>query len=299
MPAPALSSSVRGIAYMLGAVIMLPVMDALSKSLTTEYEPVQISAVRFGCLLVFLGPLTVLRNGRKALNPPTRTLLFLRGALLSVSSVLYVSALAHIPLATTQSIALVSPLLVTALSPWLLGEHVGPIRWSAIALGCLGALVIIRPGLQEVTTGQLLALASAGAYAAYVLMTRKMARTGGASRLEQLLWTVIGALVLTGALAPFWWKTPDLAALAVMALCGILSGIAHLLIIAAYTEAEATVVVPFTYGQIAIGALIGYTVWGNLPDALSWAGIALIVGAGVVVALRAKTPPPARSGDRP
>ena len=108
----------------------------------------------------------------------------------------------------------------------------------------------------------------------------------------------MGALALTGSLTPFWWVVPDLPALGVMALCGMLSGIAHLLIIAAYSEAEATVIVPFNYCQIAIGATIGYLVWGNLPDAATWAGVALIVGAGIVVAIRTRTPQPVRHGGR-
>jgi drug/metabolite transporter (DMT)-like permease len=190
----------------------------------------------------------------------------------------------------------VFPLIVTALSPWLLGETVGPIRRGAVALGFLGALMIIRPGLEPVGAGQLFALAAAVVYALYAVLTRRMA--GGTGRLTQLLWTVIGALALTGALAPYGWRMPDATDLALMALCGVLSGIAHLMIIAAYSEAEATAVVPFSYLQIAFGAAIGYAVWGNLPDALSWGGIALIAGGGIVVALRSKTPPQVRGGGR-
>ena len=295
---PVLSQNGRGIAFMLGAVVTLPVMDALSKSLTADYSPVEISAVRFAWLLVFLAPLTLRRHGLRALRTPKRGLLFLRGMLLSVSSILYVAALAHVPLATAQSIALASPLMITALSPWILGEKVGPIRWTAVMVGCVGALVIIRPGLQPVSLGQIFAFGSTTVYAFYLLMTRRMAGSG-AGRLEQLFWTALGALTLTGSLAPLWWTTPDLASLGVMALCGLLSGVAHLLIIAAYSEAEAAVIAPLNYGQIAVGATIGYVVWGNLPDAATWAGVALIVGAGIVVALRSKTPPQARSTGRP
>jgi drug/metabolite transporter (DMT)-like permease len=296
MPLPVLSPTGRGIAFMCGAVILLPVMDAISKSLTESYSPVQIAAVRFGCLLLLLGPLTLRRSGRAALRAPGLGMLFLRGLLLSTSSVLFVAALAHVPLATAQSIVLVFPLIVTAVSPALLGEQVGPVRKAAVAVGFGGALLIIRPGLEPVGVGQLCALASAVVYAVYAVMTRRM--RGGTGRMTQLLWTVIGALVLTGALAPFDWRAPGPADLALMALCGLLSGTAHLLIIAAYSEAEASTVVPFSYLQIGIGAAIGYTVWGNLPDALGWAGIALVVGAGIVVAMRSETPPQVRGGGR-
>lgn len=292
----ALSPTGRGIAYMCGAVAILPVMDAVSKSLTADYSPVQIAAVRFGFLLLLLGPLAVRHAGREALHPASRGMLLLRGVLLSISSVLFVAALAHVPLATAQSITLVFPLIVTALSPWFLGEHVGPVRWAMVGTGFLGALLIIRPGLEPVGPGQLYALACALVYACYAVLTRRM--RGGTGRLTQLFWTVIGALVLTGVLAPLDWRAPELADLGLMALCGVLSGTAHLLIIAAYSEAEATAVVPFSYLQIAFGAAIGYAVWGNLPDALSWAGIALIAGAGIVVALRSKTPPQLRGGGR-
>jgi len=293
----ALTPTGRGIAFMCGAVVILPVMDALSKHLTEGYAPVQVVAVRFGFLLLLLAPVAVRRRGAAAaLNPPGRGMLLLRGGLLSASSLLFVSALSHVPLATAQSITLVFPLIVTALSPWLLGERVGPVRWAAIAAGFCGALLIIRPGLQPVGPGQFYALACAVIYALYALLTRRMA--GGTGRTTQLLWTVIGALAVTGVLAPLDWRTPGLADLALMALCGVFSGTAHLLIIAAYSEAEASAVVPFSYLQILLGAAIGYFAWGNLPDALSWGGIALIATAGIVVALRSRTPPQIRGAGR-
>jgi drug/metabolite transporter (DMT)-like permease len=296
VPLSALSPNARGILYMCGAVVILPVMDAVSKSLTESYSPVQIAAVRFGCLLLVLAPLALRHGGRAALRPAGRGMLLLRGLLLSVSSVLFVSALAHVPLATAQSITLIFPLIVTALSPWLLGEHVGPVRWAMVGTGFLGALLVIRPGLEPVGPGQFYALACAGVYAVYAVMTRRM--RGGTGRLTQLFWTVIGALALTGVLAPLDWRMPEIGDLGLMALCGVLSGSAHLLIIAAYSEAEATAVVPFSYLQIVFGGVIGYLVWNNLPDALSWAGIALIAGAGIVVAMRSKTPPQIRGGGR-
>ena len=286
----------RGIAFMCAAVMVLPVMDALSKHLTEGYSPVQIAAVRFGCLLILLVPAALWRSGGAALRPAGRNMLLLRGILLSTSSVLFISALAHVPLASAQSITMVFPLIVTAMSPWVLGEHVGPVRWTMVGVGFLGGLMIIRPGLEPVGPGQFFALGAAVAYAAYALLTRRMA--GGTSRITQLLWTVIGALVLTGAMAPFAWTPPALDDLALMALCGVLSGTAHLMIIAAYSEAEASAVVPFSYLQIIFGATIGYLVWGTFLDALSWTGIALIAGAGIVVAIRSKTPPQIRGGGR-
>jgi drug/metabolite transporter (DMT)-like permease len=276
-------------------------MDALSKHLTERYSPAEIAALRFGFLLLLLAPITLRHNGHAALRPAARGMLLLRGVLLSLSSMLFVGALAYVPLATAQSITLAFPLMVTALSPWLLGEHVGPVRWTAVGLGFFGALMIIRPGLQPVGPGQLLALATVVTYSLYTILTRRMAarhterRTG---RLTQLLWTVLAALVVTGAVAPIGWRTPDAADLALMALCGLLSGAGHLLLIAAYTEAEASAVVPFSYLQIGFGAIIGYFAWGNLPDTLSWAGIALIAGCGIVVALRSKTPPQVRGAGR-
>lgn len=286
----------RGIAFMCAAVAVLPVMDAISKHLTEGYSPVQIAAVRFGCLLMLLIPAALWRSGRAALRPAGRNMLLLRGLLLSASSVLFISALAHVPLASAQSITMVFPLIVTAMSPWMLGEHVGPVRWTMVGVGFLGALLIIRPGLEPVGAGQIYALGSAVSYATYALLTRRMA--GGTGRTTQLLWTVIGALAMTGVMAPFAWRPPELDDLALMALCGVLSGTAHLLIIAAYSEAEASAVVPFSYLQIIFGATIGYLVWGTLLDALSWTGIALIAGAGIVVALRSRTPPQIRGAGR-
>jgi drug/metabolite transporter (DMT)-like permease len=279
-----MSGNQRGIMWIVIFVTILPMMDAATKTLTDDYAAAQILATRFIFLFLVLAPPALLTPGNAMLVPPNRLLLLVRGALISCSSMFYVAALAYLPLATMAAITMLYPLIVTAVSPMLLGEKVGVFRYSAVVLGFIGAVIVLRPTLDGIGTGELLAIGAPVCFSAYIILTRSM--SGQADKMTQLLWTVAGAMVILCIAALQDWQPITAEALGLMIMAGLFAIGVYLSQIAAFDAGEASVVVPFSYLNIVTAAVAGYVIWGHLPDALGWVGMSLIAISGIVVALR-------------
>jgi len=169
------------------------------------------------------------------------------------------------------------PILIALLSAWWLGEKLDARRWVAIVGGFLGVLLVLRPGSHAFHPALLLSVMNAFLYAAFNLLTRRMAATESAEA-TQLLSAIVAALLL----APFalWqWQAPATALQwAVLLLCGLMGGVGHLFVAMAHRHASAAVLGPFIYQQILYMTLWGWLVFNQIPDAF------VVAGAGVVVA---------------
>lgn len=208
----------------------------------------------------------------------------LRGVLLVCSTFTFFLAVKFMPLADALALAFISPLVVTALSPFLLGEKVGVRRFSAVGVGFLGALIIIRPGTGMMHWAAFLALGAGCTYALYVVMTRKLA--GSAPPIVTLVYgALFGALVTSSAL-PMAWKAPTPAEWAWMAAIGGCAACSHYLIIRAYEGAPASLLQPFTYVEIVMATILGFTWFGDFPDRWTWIGIAILVASGSYISIR-------------
>lgn len=294
MSAPAAAtprSPLFGIAILVLGFFIIPVMDALGKYLSDSYSVWQISWARFFFHFLFLAPFVLWRYRLRALVLPKQGLQILRGGFLMIATVTFFGGLALLPLADTLALSFVSPLLVTLLSPWLLGERVGWRRRLAVAVGFLGVLVIVRPGFQEVGLGTFLALGSGCSFAFYVIATKKLA--GSAPPIVTLVYTaLLGCVVLSALMAvggETVWRWPDAEAWLMMAGIGAIAVIGHFLLISAYDYADASLLAPFYYSEMIMSATLGYLVFGDFPDAWTWLGIAIIVASGVYIALRERT----------
>ncbi len=212
--------------------------------------------------------------------------------LLLVSTTMFVTAIGRIPLATASAIGFASPFIVTALSVPVLGERVGIRRWSAVLVGFVGVLVIIRPGAGFANWATLLVLGSASAYAIYQVVTRLIAsydRPETGIVYAALVGSVATSLVapataLVGALD---WRVPD-SALHVLLFCclGFFGGFGHYFVIKALRLGPAAVIAPFTYAELMGTTLLGYLVFDNFPDGWTWVGAAIIVACGAYIAYR-------------
>ena len=278
------SGNQRGILWIVVFVTILPLMDAMTKALTDDYSAAQILAMRFIFVFLVLAPPALAMPGNAMLAPPNKWLLLLRGALISCSSMFYVAALAYLPLATMAAITMLYPLIVTAVSPMFLGEKVGIYRYSAVILGFIGAVIVLRPTVDGIGTGELLAIGAPVCFSAYILLTRRM--SGQADKMTQLLWTVASAMVILCVVASQDWRPVTSEALGLMIMAGVFALGVYLSQIAAFDAGEASVIVPFSYLNIPTAAIAGYLIWGHLPDTLGWIGISLIAISGIVVALR-------------
>ncbi|MDE2384717.1 MAG: DMT family transporter [Alphaproteobacteria bacterium] len=209
-----------------------------------------------------------------------------RSLFLAITTGLFNAGITYVPLPTGTIIMFLSPILVTALSGLVLGEHVGWRRWSSIAVGFLGALIVIRvweTGLAGLNHGALLLLAAAFTNATYQVATRKLRAE---NPLTTLLYSAAFGALITSLMVPFQWQAPDLWGWGLFLLAGTAGCVGHLCLIRAYSDAPATVVAPFSYSSLLWATLSGFAIWGDLPGLSTLAGAALIIGSGLYIFLR-------------
>lgn len=275
----------RGILYMTCAVGMFPFINASAKYLSATYPTSEIIWARFAGHLIFVVLAFFPRLGWSLFATTRPVLQITRSVLLLVATSFFVNAIGRLPLATASAIGFASPFIVTALSVPVLGERVGARRWSAVIIGFLGVLIIIRPGTDVTNWASLLVLASTSCYAVYQVLTRLIA---AAEKPETGI--VYAALVGTAAMtaiAPLDWRLPGPALDWLLFGClGFFGGFGHYFVIKAYRHGPAAVIAPFSYGELIGSTVIGYYAFGNFPDAWTWLGAAIIVSCGVYIAYR-------------
>lgn len=275
-----LSEARRGIAWMLLSVLIAAGMDATSKYLSQSYPVMQIVWARYAFqaipLMLVLAPRLprLMRTERLGMQ-------LVRSALLLGATITFITGLKMLPLTEASTILFLAPLIVTALSAPMLGERVGPRRLMAVAVGFTGALIIIRPAGDVVNVWVAFPLATAFLYALYMVTTRQLSRTD--SSLTTLVYTgLVGTLVMS-AIAPFDWVVPDARGWALMVMLGIMGSLNHFALILAFRAAPAAVVSPFDYSRLIWATVLGYLLFGQLPDGWTILGAAVIVGAGLYV----------------
>lgn len=278
------ASPLPAILTLMVAMSVVPVMDAIAKHLSATLPVNQITWARYVFHLALAVPMMLMLHPARELRPARLGLQLLRGLMLVISTYTFFLGVAYLPLADALALAFIAPLAVTALSPLLLGEHVGARRFTAVAVGFLGALVIIRPGSGLMHWAAAYPLAAGISYALYVVLTRKLA--GTAPPLVTLVYgAIIGALV-TSASLPFAWKAPGAAEWFWMAAIGLCAALGHYLIIRAYEHAPASLLSPFSYIEIVSASALGYFCFGDFPDSWTWVGIAILIASGVYISLR-------------
>lgn len=296
---PATHPGLRGVFFAVGGAVVLSVNDLAIKNLSGDYALHQVILTRavVGLALV-LAVIAVSGTGfRQLLTRRPKEHLF-RVSIVMVSNATYFLGLAAMPLADAVATSFIAPMLVTLLSAVILGEPVGPRRWTAVGVGMLGVVVMLRPGAGIIQPAALLVLVSAFCYASSHMMTRRMRDTESAMTLNFFvqcgfvvvssamgLWVGDGHLAgssdasLAFLLRPWHWPPPSdwpwfLAT-------GLAVGIGGLMMSQAYRTTEAAVVAPFEYVGMPMAILWGALIFGTWPDPVAWAGIALICGAGL------------------
>jgi drug/metabolite transporter (DMT)-like permease len=280
---PIIMSQLRAIALMVLAVSAFSVMDGIGKVLSADHDALQIVWARY----VFALPVVLLvadpRRLRGMRRGPMR-LQLARGVLPVIAGLSIVLSLRTVPLADATAISFAAPLLVTALSIPLLGETVGWHRWAAVVVGFAGVVVIARPGAGAFQWAALLPLGTAFAFAIYQILTKQLTATAD-PRATFVFTMGIGFAIVTVA-QPFVWQPPSAQAWGLMAISGLLYGGSHYAIIRSFEGAQASTLAPFIYAQIIGAVIFGYAVFGDIPDALTLIGTAIIVASGLYVVHR-------------
>lgn len=274
------SGQARGVVLLIAALMIIPFVDAIAKHLNFTYSPLFVAWARYLAAVLIVVPLAVARLGPRAFPRTGFGAHLLRTAFLVAAMTLHFIAITTIPLATALGAYFISPIIAALLAAFVLGERLTVRRGLAAVLGFVGALLIVRPG-GEIEPGTLLAIVGGGLFACYIVATRAAALTAPA--LATLAFqNVFGALLLT-PFAIVWWSWPDAGALLLMLLMGAVSSLSHLLSISAFRHAEASTLAPLYYVEIIGTTSVGYLVFGEFPDAVVWAGTAVIVASGLLV----------------
>lgn len=279
-------NTLRGIALVLGAVLLFACMDVTTKHLAARYPVPLVVAVRYlGNLLLLMGVMAP-RHGWALVKTERTGLVILRALFLGLASLCAGLALQRMPVAETTAIIFLSPIGVLLAAGPLLGERAGPAGWVSAAVSFAGVLMIARPGGGLDGVGVLFALATAATTIGYVLLSRSLARTE--STMAMLFWVALTGAALFGAMLPWFWRGPAPGVLDSGLFLGIgaLALAGHALFTAAFREAPASLLAPFNYVHLAWAGLLGWLVFGHVPDAYALAGIALIAASGAAIALK-------------
>jgi drug/metabolite transporter (DMT)-like permease len=269
-------------------------VDVTVKHLSQRYPVPLLVWARWGVqtlfMLAVLGPTrrwNLVRTKRLPLH-------FIRGALLVASGTCFFSALKFLPIAEATALNYMSPILVTLMAGWFLGEHLTRPRWAFVAAGFVGMLLIVRPGAEVLHPAAFFAVAAAALYATFQILTRKMA---GENLMVLLFFPGLVGTVLASVVVPFfhyeaWYPIADILLFVGV---GIMGFVGHLLFIKAFQVASASAIAPFTYMQLVWSTLAGWLVFDSFPDAWTLSGIVVIAGSGVVLTWyerwRASLPP--------
>lgn len=278
--------SAVGMGIMAFAMLLLPMGDAISKSLTIFLSPAQVAAGRAVVQALLLGvAFLLMRRGQR--GSPFSFWSFVSGQCVAIVSLCLIAAFKAMPIATAIAIFFVEPLLLTLLAGFMLGEKPGPHRYAAIAIGMAGVLLILRPNFAVFGPVVFLPIAAAFGYALNMIATRRATRETSAlafqlgSSVYACLTLAVVMAISTDLSAMQATMTPEIAAGLVGA--GVLAAGTFLLIAYAFSLTEASILAPFQYLEILGAILVGFFVFGDVPDKLTLLGTIVILGAGLYV----------------
>ncbi len=275
-------TAIRSIALMVASSALLTVNDAMVKWLAQTYPVGQVMSLRGLCVIGIVVSWALARRHHGELRVYHWRLQLTRGALMSLSTFLFVTALTLMPIADVIAITFAGPILATALAALLLQEPVGWRRWLAVAAGFTGVVVMMRPTPELIRLVAVVPLLAALVGAFRDVVTRKMG-TGGESTLAILLVstsvvTVAGLLTL-----PWGWNALRLADVGLFLGSALLVALAQGLMIESFRLGEVGLVGPFKYASLVWAVLLGLLIWGDLPGPWTWAGATLVVGSGLYI----------------
>lgn len=274
----------KGIALILASTVFLGVSDVTAKYLTATLPSVEIAWIRFLVFALIMSPAMLPGSPLFALRTERLGLQLMRGAALLGSSLFFISGLKFLPIAEASATGFVAPLFVTALSIVFLSEKVGLRRWLATAVGLIGVLIILRPGTSAFHAAAFFPLASAMAWACTLIMTRMM--SGREHVITTMTYSSIAGLCILSALVPFVWVTPTWHDIAFGVLIGLASTAGQWIVVLAFRYADASVLAPFSYTQLLWVSLLGFFVFGEVPDIYTVTGAVFIVSSGLYTAHR-------------
>lgn len=287
------SRPLLGVALIVMAGFAATGQDVSAKLLNRSISPIEIGWLRyaFQCGLIGLWSIGLRSAGRRqpVLATPLTPIQVARAIAMVVSGLAFIWGTRILPLPMATAIAFTAPAMITFLGAFFLRERISAVGWAALGLGLIGVIVIVRPGGGFFSWASLLPALSALGWAVGALLARRMG--GGHDPRTTLLYNAAIGLALMTVSLPFGWRMPTVETLWLFLPLGLSSFGLQILGLYAYRVADISFVAPFSYCQLIWSTLAGIAVFGNLPDAATLIGMAVIAAAGIVAGLNRPRPP--------
>lgn len=283
-PPVGLAASTKGVLCMLGAGAIFSFTDAVSKVMLADYPVGQVMGFRALFVLPVILVFIQWQGGWRQARIVDWRRQIARGLNMAATGACFMTALRYVPLADMTAMVFLSPLILTAIAPYFLGERVGWRRWTAVVVGFSGVLFIVNPSADAALWPMLLALCVPLLTSMRDVLTRQLSRTDTPTAMVLVstsFTAVAGFLTL-----PFAWATPDLYGLALFALTGTLQGAAQFLTVYAFVYGEAVVVTPFRYFMLIWASLYGYLFFADIPRLETFIGAAIVSASGIYIFFR-------------
>ena len=281
---PTAKENLRGVAFMILAMFIFAIVDGIAKYLTQSFHPLQVVWVRQAGL--FAGALFFLfMHGRTIIYSQHIPLQIVRGLCAALSAVLFIFGISMVPLADATAVTFVAPLFVVIIGALFLKEPVGIHRWSAVIIGFIGTLLIIRPGFEGSNIALFLPVIAASFFAVRQIISRYLASSD--SLATTLCYTAVTSFAVMCLPALFVWTTPSsFEAILLMIILALLGLCGEMLVIKALSTGLAVVVAPMHYTILIWTSLYGYLFFHQLPDGFTWAGGGIIIATGLYTLYR-------------
>ena len=289
-----------GIALMITAMALLPFLDVIAKHLGRQGVPVlQIVWARlfFGTFITM--PFALVLAGPRGLVPNMPVMHAVRAVFLIGATALFFAGLHYLSIADCLSIFFVQPLIVTMLSPVVLGEKVGMRRWMAVLVGFIGTLIIIRPGFQALNPGVLLALGAGLSLSIYMLLTRRI--SGSAPAMVTPYYTSLSGAVIMSVVMLVAWQPVAPQHWALFVALALVANAGHYFIVKAYDHAEASLLAPLAYTEMVMAVAAGWYFFGDFPDRWTFLGVGILIASAIYISVRerARNIEPLREFEQP
>ena len=275
-----------GIGLMVVTTFMFSAMDGVSRYLAENNNVFTLVTMRYlfiFCIMV-VTCIFIKDSYRKIIYTKQPYLQLTRGLILSLNNCLVVYTFTLLGLVETHAIIACYPLIVAGLSVPFLGEKFGWRRWTAIFIGFIGVIIILRPNTNIISEGSIFALIGAIMFAVYLILTRYVSRQDSA--ITSFFWTGVGGLITMSIISCFIWESiPQKDFLWLLIMC-YLSGSSHFLMMKTLQVAEASVIQPFSYLQLVFGSIIGVTIFSESIDQMIVLGVVIVIGSGLFTAWR-------------
>lgn len=288
-PTPSLDRPMMGIVFMLGFCVMAPMGDGMAKALAATFPVLMLVLVRFVAQAVLLAPLVARNLPSLRLSARLWRLTLLRACLHITGLWAMFASLTYLPLADAIAIAFVMPFILLLLGHFVLGEEVGPHRMAACVVGFMGTLMVIQPSFANVGWPAMLPLVVAVVFALFMLVTRQISREIDPITLQAINGVQASVLVGTAALvtgAQGTWPLPQGTDILWLFALGALGTLAHLSMTWSLRLAPASTLAPMQYLEIPVATIIGFAVFGDLPNGLAAVGICVTILTGLYIIWR-------------